>query len=141
MFRHFEDDLVDPEKARRRKVHLPDWVVPVRVKTGGDQDQLRLKASGGVHHHLPVYRLVGLEAARRRKRDVDCCAEALSLAAFIPLARAGIEGGLVRRKVEDARVFVEDFLRAIAVMHVVVNIITRSSPCCSSAYFAAIATL
>src|SRR5205823_1039468 len=57
----FNDNTGELRKASCRNIHLTQRVTPVRVKTGGDQDELRIKAVSRWCHHLPENWFICLE--------------------------------------------------------------------------------
>ncbi len=93
----------------------------MRIKTGRNQEQLRVKALSGRRHHLPEDRFIGLVAGGRRQWNIDRRPQSSSCPAFIRQARSRVERCLVYRKIEYARVLVKHLLRGVPMMYVVVD--------------------
>ena len=91
------------------------------VETGRDDDQLRLEMVHGRRQQILKGEHEFLSAGAAGHRAVEVRAQTLAAARFLLAAGPGIPGELVRAEVEHRAVFIEDVLRAVAVVHVPVD--------------------
>ena len=102
------------------------WVYPLSfvamgVEAGGDHQEIRLEAPQGGHHLLRIFPFDFIILRPGGERNVH--REAQSRSATFVRRRPGawIERILVRRHEQHRGILIEDPLRAVAVMHVVVD--------------------
>jgi hypothetical protein len=121
--------FVGEATARRRHhgeagggdVEAPQRVAAVAVEAGGDEDEVRRELARDREDDL-VERACELGIAEAGgERQVERPAGAGAGADLGDRAGPGIDAVLVRRHVEDARVVLEEMLRAVAVMQVPVD--------------------
>src|SRR3712207_5699531 len=97
--------------------HASQRICRVGVVAGGDDDEPRAKLAQhgekdpGERRHVSLFPRAGGEG------HVYGEAPSFPLPNLPGVARAGIEGALVRREVEDVAVVVEDILSTVAVVH------------------------
>src|SRR5579884_4292324 len=91
------------------------------IETGRDQDQLGTKTISSRSHNLPENGLIRLKASASRQGNIDSRPFALPFSTLFRQAGTRIKGSLMHREVQYTRIVVKHLLRAIAMMHIIVN--------------------
>ncbi len=108
--------------AVHREHHRAERVAPVGVVAGGDQDKLRLEPPQRGRDHLLEDQRVALVTSAEGQGHVQRRAGGLRGAAHLAnAARARVERRGVGRAEQHPRFFVEDVLRPVAVVDIVVH--------------------
>ena len=93
----------------------------MRIKANRNEHQLRMIALGEREEQTVEDLLIAFVADARWQRHVDCEAGAIAFADLAPVAGAWIMRVLMRRKLQHARGVVEDILRPVPMVHIVID--------------------
>ena len=103
------------------ETELGDRVVAVTVEAGGDDQPRRLERRDARRDHVVDRAQVDVAGGAGRHRHVHREAAPVAGADLVGAAGAGVERPLVQADEQHARIVVEDGLRAVAVVRVVVE--------------------